>query len=106
MLLENEQGSEALLAANEGLTKNESNDGLKYLTDAIANQKSIDTFQFGMMWYSMFPEQLTVGRDEDAKSNARSVRRSSDESSNEKGDEKEGIQSLRVGATEGRCLLL
>ena len=60
MLLENEQGSEALLAANEGLTKNESNDGLKYLTDAIANQKSIDTFQFGMMWYSMFPEQLTM----------------------------------------------
>ena len=59
MLLENDQGSDALLAANEGLTKNESNDGLKYLTDAIANQKKVDTFKFGMMWYSMFPEQLT-----------------------------------------------
>ena len=60
MLLENEQGSEALLAANEGLTKNESNEGLAYLTDAIANQKKVDTFHFGMMWYSMFPEQLTA----------------------------------------------
>ena len=60
MLLENEQGSEAMLAANEGLSKNESNEGLKYLSDAIANQKKVDTFKFGMMWYSMFPEQLTV----------------------------------------------
>jgi len=60
MLLENEQINEAMLAANEGLSKHESNDGLKYLTDAIANQKTIDTFKFGMMWYSMFPDQLTV----------------------------------------------
>ena len=60
MLLENEQANEAMLVANEGLSKHESNDGLKYLTDAIANQKTIDAFKFGMMWYSMFPDQLTV----------------------------------------------
>ena len=46
------------------------------------------------------------GRDEDAKSNARSVRWSSDEPSNEKSDEEKGIQSLRLGATEGECLFL
>ncbi len=60
MLLETEQGSEAMLAANEGLAKHESNEGLKYLSDAIANQKKVDPFKFGMMWYSMFPEQLTM----------------------------------------------
>lgn len=60
MLLETEQANDAMLIANEGLSKNESNEGLKYLTDAIANQKPVDTFKFGMMWYSIFPEQLTM----------------------------------------------
>ena len=60
MLLENKEVNDAMLAANEGLSKHESNEGLKYLADAIANQKTIDTFKFGMMWYSMFPDQLTV----------------------------------------------
>ncbi len=60
MLLETEQANDAMLIANEGLSKNEDNEGLKYLTDAIANQKKVDTFKFGMMWYSIFPEQLTM----------------------------------------------
>ena len=46
MMHENNQASDAMLAANEGLAKNEGNAGLTYLTDAIANQKAIDTFEF------------------------------------------------------------
>jgi hypothetical protein len=60
MMHENGQASDAMLAANEGLSKNEGNTGLVYLADSIANQKSIDTFEFGMMWFSIFPEQLTM----------------------------------------------
>jgi hypothetical protein len=60
MLLEHQQVSDAMLAANEGVSKHEGNMALKSLADAIANQKPIDTFEFGMMWYSMFPEQLTL----------------------------------------------
>lgn len=60
MQLENNQASDAMIAANEGVAKHESNMALKSLADAIANQKSVDTFEFGMMWYSMFPEQLTL----------------------------------------------
>ena len=60
MLLEAKKINDAMLVANEGVAKHASNEGLKYLADSIANQKSIDTFNFGMMWYSMFPEQLTL----------------------------------------------
>ena len=60
MLLENNQASDAMIVANEGVSKHESNLPLKSLADSIANQKSVDTFEFGMMWYSMFPEQLTL----------------------------------------------
>jgi hypothetical protein len=60
MLHENDRGSDALIAANEGLDKNPSSAPLKRMIDSISNQKEIDTLAFGMMWYSIFPEQLTV----------------------------------------------
>ena len=60
MLKEAGKSTDALLAANDGLSKNPSNAGLQHLSDAIANQKVIEPIQFGMMWFSIFPEQLTV----------------------------------------------
>lgn len=60
MLHENDQQSDAMIAVNEGLSKNTAHVGLQKMADAIANKKSIDPIHFGMMWYSIFPEQLTV----------------------------------------------
>ena len=60
MLHQNDQKSDAMLAAHEGLGHNASHKGLQKMADAIANQKEIEPIHFGMMWYSFFPEQLTV----------------------------------------------
>ena len=60
MLHKNSQASEAMIAANEGLTHHGTHKGLQKMADSIANQKDIDPIYFGMMWYSIFPEQLTV----------------------------------------------
>ena len=60
MLHENGQLSDALIAANEGLGKNEHSQPLKRMIDSISNKKNIDTQAFGMLWFSIFPEQLTV----------------------------------------------
>lgn len=60
MLHQNNQKSDAMLAANEGLGHNSHHKGLQKMADAIANQKEIEPIHFGMMWYSVFPEQLTV----------------------------------------------
>ena len=60
MLKEAGKATDALLAANDGLNKNPTNAGLQHLSDAIANQKVIEPIHFGMMWFSIFPEQLTI----------------------------------------------
>ena len=60
MLHQNDQASDAMISANEGLNHHGNHKGLQKMADAIANQKAIDPIHFGMMWYSIFPEQLTV----------------------------------------------
>lgn len=60
MLHQNDRASDAMIAANEGLSHHGSHKGIQHMADAIANQKDIDPIHFGMMWYSIFPEQLTV----------------------------------------------
>lgn len=60
MLHKNDQASDAMITANEGLSHHGSHKGLQKMADSIANQKDIDPIHFGMMWYSIFPEQLTV----------------------------------------------
>lgn len=60
MLDQAEKKSDAMIAANEGVTNCPGNAGLQHMADAIANQKKIDTLQFGVMWFSMFPNQLTL----------------------------------------------
>lgn len=60
MLHQNNRESDALIAANEGLAKNEGSAPLKRMVDSISNKKEIDTLAFGMLWFSIFPEQLTI----------------------------------------------
>jgi hypothetical protein len=60
MLHESGRQTDALIAVNEGLGKNENSQPLKRMADSISNKKEIDTLSFGMLWFSIFPEQLTV----------------------------------------------
>jgi len=60
MLQENGQQMDAVIAANEGLEKNENSEPLKRMVASLSNKKEIDTLAFGMMWFSIFPEQLTL----------------------------------------------
>ena len=60
MLHENDQKTDALITVNEGLDKNNGSAALKQMAESISNQKEIDTLAFGMLWFSIFPEQLTV----------------------------------------------
>ena len=60
MLHGNAQETDAMITANEGLSTHSSNKALQKFSDAIANKKSLEPIHFGMMWYSIFPEQLTV----------------------------------------------
>lgn len=60
MLMQDDQASEALLVISSGLDKNKDHQVLKQMSDAIANKKPVDVSAFGMMWYSIFPDQLDM----------------------------------------------
>ena len=60
MLMQDDQPSEALLVISSGLDKNKDHPVLKQMSDAIGNKKPVDVSAFGMMWYSIFPDQLDM----------------------------------------------
>ena len=52
------QSDKALVTLSDGVEKHGSSQALKNMLSAIQNKKEIDVLDFGMNWFSFFPEHL------------------------------------------------